>query len=123
MSNRLFPSTRYDRIITRGCTPKNAYNTVDVPTPPAYQRMNAVIAYAATVNIEILQCVASKAPQQRHTIESEYIVVVNIEILHAVRGEVSALEITIASVPGKCTESPRHIFCLLAAKPLDYSVT
>ena len=33
------PFTRYDRIIMCGCTPKNVYNTVEVTTPPTYQRM------------------------------------------------------------------------------------
>ena len=40
--------TRYDQIITFGQTPKNAYNTVDVPSPPVPEEIMLSPVYAAT---------------------------------------------------------------------------
>ena len=37
------------RYMTCGQPPKNAHNTVDVPSPPAYQRIKPPFAYATTV--------------------------------------------------------------------------
>ena len=42
------PVARYDQTITCGQTPKNAYNTVDVPSPPVPEKMMPSPVYAAT---------------------------------------------------------------------------